>query len=46
MCGQSLNNLAQQMNVLYSDEQKRQPLGSQALTDRRTYIQKLKKKAF
>ena len=32
------------MNVLYSVEQKGQPLGSEALTDRRTIIQKLKKK--
>ena len=29
-CGQSSTNLAQQMNVLYSAEQKGQPLGSQA----------------
>ena len=32
------------MNVLYSAEQKCQPLGSQALTDRRTDVQKVKKK--
>ena len=30
-CGQSFTNLAQQMNVLYSAEQKGRPLGSQAL---------------
>ena len=32
------------MNVLYSPEQKGRPLGSEALTDRRTNVQKLKKK--
>ena len=31
MCGQCFTNLVQQMNVLYSAEQKGQPLGSQAL---------------
>ena len=31
MFGQSFTNLAQQMNVLYSDEQKGRPLDSQAL---------------
>jgi hypothetical protein len=30
-CGQSFTNLARQMNVLYSAEQKGRPLGSQAL---------------
>ena len=41
-CGQSINNLAQQRNVLYSTEQKCQLLGFQALTDRRTNVQKLR----
>ena len=31
MCGQSFTNLAQEINVLYSIEQKERPLGSQAL---------------
>ena len=31
--GQSFTNSAEQMNVLYSAEQKSQPLGSQALPD-------------
>ena len=42
--GQSFTKLAQQMDVLYLAEKKCQPLGSQALTDRRTNVQKLKNK--
>ena len=44
MCGQGFANLAQQMNGLYSAEQKFQPLGSQALSHRRTKVQNLEEK--
>ena len=41
-----IQNLARHMNVLYSAGPKCQPLGSQALSNRRTDVQKLFKKRF